>query len=131
MQGRAVTYDELVPDYEFHPVLCELEAAGVSKYVQAIESTESGLVPPLAVTARALKAMMGAFTLPADAIAIHTSQELELFKPVPVGATIECKTKVARKLTRGKMRMLVLQTDVYDDSSELVQSGKTTVVLPS
>ena len=129
MQNKTITYDELVSDYEFSPASYLLSDSIISKYVAATDSIFDGSVPPLAITALALTAMTGFFSLPSDAIAIHASQELEFFKPVPIGATIECRAKVARKLSRGQMRMLVLELSVFDQSKEKVQSGKTTIVL--
>ena len=131
MQDRTVSYEELIPGYEFPPASYEMSASLVSKYLKAVDSQGDGVVPPLAITACAITAMAGALSLPPGAIAIHASQELEFFKLVPIGATIECHTRVARKITRGKMSMLILELDVFDQSKEKVQSGKATIALPS
>jgi acyl dehydratase len=64
-------------------------------------------------------------------IAIHASQELEFFKPVPIGTTIECHIRVAQKIARGKMSMLILELEVFDQGKEKVQSGKATIALPT
>jgi len=131
MQDRTVSYEELIPGYEFPPASYEMSASLVSKYLKAVDSQGDGVVPPLAITACAITAMAGALSLPPGAIAIHASQELEFFKLVPIGATIECHTRVARKITRGKMSMLILELDVFDQSKEKVQSGKATIALPT
>jgi hypothetical protein len=131
MQDKSVSYEELEPGYEFPPAKYELSASLVSKYLKAVDSSDDGFVPPLAITACAIAAMAGSFSLPPGAIAIHASQELEFFKLLPVGATIECHFKVARKITRGKMSMLILELEVFDQSKEKVQSGKATIALPS
>jgi hypothetical protein len=131
MQDKTISYEELIPGYEFPPAKYELNASLVSKYLKAVDSTDDGFVPPLAITARAIAAMAGAFSLPPGAIAIHASQELEFFKVLPIGATIECHSRVARKITRGKMSMLILELEVFDQSKEKVQSGKATIALPS
>jgi len=130
MQDANVTYEELVPDYEFSPVNYDLSEPLISKYLQAVDISDGGFVPPMAIAAYSLQAMAGALSLPPDAIAIHTSQEIEFFKLVPVGATIECHAKVARKITRASMRMLVLELNVFNQDKEKVQSGKTTIVFP-
>ena len=131
MQDKTISYEELIPGYEFPPAKYELNASLVSKYLKAVDSADDGFVPPLAITARAIAAMAGAFSLPPGAIAIHASQELEFFKLLPIGATIECHSRVARKITRGKMSMLILELEVFDQSKEKVQSGKATIALPS
>jgi len=128
------TYEELVPGYEFPPARYELPSSLISEYLKAVDNPSElkifeEFVPPLAVGACALAAMSESLSLPPGSI--HASQEFEFFQLVPVGATIHCHAKVARKLSRGKMRMLVLEIDVFDESKEKVQSGKATVMLPS
>ena len=131
MQGNAVNYEELIPGYEFPPASYELSASLVSKYLQAVDGAGDGFVPPLAITACVIAAMSGSFSLPPGTIAIHASQELEFFKLVPIGATIECHTRVAQKITRGKMSMLILELEVFDKGKEKVQSGRATIALPT
>ena len=131
MQGNAVNYEELIPGYEFPPASYELSASLVSKYLQAVDGSDDGFVPPLAITACVIAAMSGSFSLPPGTIAIHASQELEFLKLVPIGATIECHTRVAQKITRGKMSMLILELEIFDQGNEKVQSGKTTIALPT
>jgi len=129
MQGNTVNYEELIPGYEFSPTSYELSASLVSKYLQAVDSAGDGFVPPLAITACVIATMAGSFSLPPGTVAIHASQELEFFKLVPIGAAIECHTRVAQKITRGKMSMLILELDIFDQGKEKVQSGKTTIAL--
>lgn len=124
----SVDYDELSVGYEFPVASYELDAALVSRYLKAVDSPGDDHVPPLAVAARALAAMAGWLSLPGGTI--HASQEFEFFKLVSVGSTVECRARVARKLARGSMRMLVLQLDVFDQTKERVQSGKATIILP-
>ena len=131
MQGNTVNYEELIPGYEFPPASYELSASLVSKYLQAVDGSGDGFVPPLAITACVIAAMSGSFSLPPGTIAIHASQELEFFKLVPIGATVECHTRVAQKITRGKMSMLILELEIFDQGNEKVQSGKTTIALPT
>jgi hypothetical protein len=127
-------FAELVPGYEFPPASYELSTSLISQYLKAVDSPDElkplrEFVPPLAIAAYAMTAMAGSLSLPPGSI--HASQEFEFFQLVPVGATINCQAKVARKLTRGKMGMLVLDLNVFDQSREKVQSGKATVVLPA
>jgi len=129
-----VSYEELIPGYEFPAVSYELTSSLISKYLRAVDSLNElevlrKFVPPLAIAAYAMAAMAGSLSLPPGSI--HASQELEFFKLVPIGAVINCQAKVARKLTRGKLHMLVLELNVFDQSNEKVQSGKATVMLPA
>ncbi len=128
-----ISYEELAPGYEFPPASYELSASLISKYLEAVDSPDElkvfgGFVPPLAIGAYAMAAMAGSLSLPPGTI--HASQEFEFFKLVPIGATINCQAKVARKLARATMHMLVLELNVLDQSRERVQSGKATIVLP-
>jgi len=131
MPVKTISYEELIPGYEFPPATYELSASLVSKYLKAVDSAGDGFVPPLAITACAIAAMTGSFSLPSGTIVIHASQELEFFKLVPIGATIECHIGVAQKITRGKMSMLILEFEVFDKVKEKVQSGRATIALPT
>jgi hypothetical protein len=131
MSDKAITYEELSVGYKFPPAIYELNASLVSKYLKAVDSAGDGFVPPLAITACAIAAMTGSFSLPSGTIAIHASQELEFFKLVPIGATIECHIRVAQKIARGKMGMLILEIEVFDKGKERVQSGRATIALPT
>jgi acyl dehydratase len=131
MPYKTISYEELIPGYEFPPATYELSASLVSKYLKAVDSAGNGFVPPLAITACAIAAMTRSVPLPPGTIAIHASQELEFFKLVPIGATIECHIGVAQKIARGKMSMLILELEVLDKGKEKVQSGKATIALPA
>lgn len=131
MPDKAISYEELTPGYKFPPAIYELSASFVSKYLKAVDSAGDGFVPPLAITACAIAAMTRSVPLPPGTIAIHASQELEFFKLVPIGATIECHIGVAQKIARGKMSMLILELEVFDKGKEKVQSGRATIALPT
>ena len=131
MQGNTVNYEELVPGYEFPLASYELSASLVSKYVQAVDGAGDGFVPPLAITACAIATMAGSISLPPGTVAIHASQDLEFFKPVPIGTTVECHIRVVQKIARGKIGMLILELGIFDQGKEKVQSGKATIALPA
>jgi acyl dehydratase len=131
MPDKPITYEELTPGYKFPPVTYELSTSFVSRYLKAVDAAGDGFVPPLAITACAVASMTKSVPLPPGTIAIHASQELEFFKLVPVGTTIECHIGVAQKIGRGKMSMLILEIEVFDGGKEKVQSGKATIALPA
>ena len=131
MPVKAISYKELIPGYKFPPAIYELSASLVSKYLKAVDSAGDGFVPPLAITACAIAAMTKSTPLPPGTIAIHASQELEFFKLVPIGTTIECHIGVAQKIGRGKMSMLILEIEVFDKGKEKVQSGRATIAVPT
>ena len=129
MADKSISYEELIPGYKFPPASYDLSVSLVSKYLEAVDGTGDGFVPPLAITALAIATMAGSIPLPPGTIAIHASQELEFFKLVPIGTTIECHIGVAQKIARGKMSMLILELEVFGQGKEKVQSGKTTIAL--
>jgi hypothetical protein len=131
MPDKPISYEELTPGYKFPPATYELNASFVSKYLKAVDSEGDGFVPPLAITACTIAATTKSVPLPPDTIAIHASQELEFFKMVPIGATIDCHIGVLQKITRGKMSMLILELEVFDKGKEKVQSGRATIALPT
>jgi acyl dehydratase len=131
MPDKATSYEELTPGYKLPPASYQLSASFVSKYLEAVDGAADGFVPPLAIAACAIAAMTTSIPLPPGSVAIHASQELEFFKTVPVGATIECHIGVAQKIARGKMSMLVLDIDVFEKGKDKVQSGRATVALPT
>ena len=125
----SISYEELTPGYEFPPSSYELSTSLISKYLNAVDSKGGEFVPPLAMAAYSMTAMSSYLSLPPGAI--HTSQELEFYKLVSIGAKVKCRAKVARKISRGQMHMLVLELNVWDENDEMVQSGKATVMLPA
>jgi len=131
MSAEAISCDELIPGYKFPPATYELTASLVSKYLKAVDGAGDGFVPPLAITACAIAAMTKSFSPPPGTVVIHASQELEFFKLVPIGAMIECHTRVVQKISRGKMSMLILEHEVFDEGKEKVQSGRATIALPA
>ena len=129
MPETSVSHEELIPGYKFPPASYVMSPALVSKYLTAVDGAGDGFVPPLAMTAVAIATMAGSIQLPPGLVAIHASQELEFFRLVPVGATVECHITVAQKMARGKMTMLILALEIYEQGKDRVQSGKATVAL--
>jgi len=121
-------YESLTPGQSFPRVEYALDAAAVELYVAAVGATRTGHVPPLAVAARAIASLGGLISLPPGTI--HASQDFEFNRLVPVGARVTCQATVVRKLSRGPMRMLTLETVIEDEAGQTVQKGRSTIVLP-
>ena len=129
-----LSFDQLVAGYEFPPISYELNASIISKYLEAV-GRRSGqhppapeFVPPLAIAAYVMTALSKSLVLPPGSI--HASQELEFFKLVPIGTTINCQGRVAQKLNRGKLHLLTIELNALNQDKEKVLSGKATLVLP-
>jgi acyl dehydratase len=121
-------YDDVSPGHEFPPVDYVLDAEAVEAYVGAVGAAPRSYVPPLAVAARAIASLGNLMEMPAGTI--HASQDFDFAALVPVGARVTCVAKVLRKLARGPMRMLTLEMIVSDEDGNVVQRGRSTVVLP-
>ena len=121
-------YDELTPGHEFPQVEYVLDESSVLAYVEAVGAATRSHVPPLAVAARAIASLGDLMVMPAGTI--HASQDFDFSALVPVGSRVTCVAKVLRKLARGPMRMLTLEMVVSDTNGNVVQRGRSTVVLP-
>lgn len=127
-----VSFEQLPIGYEFPPSSYELSTSVISKYLEAVgeqpDFLKSGIVPPLAIAACAMTALSQSLTVPPGSI--HASQELEFLKLVPIGATISCGGKIAQKLERGRLSLIVLEINALNQDREKVLAGKATVAVP-
>lgn len=126
------SFDQLAVGHEFPSTSYELSEPVISKYLEAVGGQQhfltSGIVPPLAIAAYAMTALSQSFPVPAGAI--HAAQELEFLKLVPIGTTISCSGKVAQKVQRGQLYLLVLEISALNQDKEKVLAGKATVAVP-
>jgi len=138
---QKVQCDQLDTGYEFSPASYDLDAATISKYLEAVGESGSlywqsdnpkaltGLVPPMAITTYAMTMLLQRLSLPPGSI--HVTQEVEFLKAIEVGTRITCHAKVSRKWERGKFHLLAIDLSILEQSKELVQSGKVSFILPS
>jgi len=130
-----LNFEQLIAGYEFPQTSYELNTFIISKYLKAVGIASEQLlpelkfVPPLAIAAYAMTSLSKWLELPPGSI--HASQELEFFNLVPIGATINCQSRVAQKLERGKLRLLTIELNALNQDKEKVLSGKATLVLLS
>ncbi len=129
-----LTWEQLVPGHEFSPVTYQMNLSAVTKYLEAVDqldewrsSSMAACVPPMALAACAMSAMSKLFTMPAGAI--HTAEDLEFYKPVPIGAIVSCHARVGRKSGRGKFQMLTLEMEILNEQNEKVISGQASIIL--
>ena len=125
-----ITYDQLTVGYEFPQASYELSASAVANYLRGVGQQGAiavEFVPPLAITACTIATMSESMEFTSGVI--HASQDLEFYKLVPVGSVIQCQSRVAGKVDRGKMHMLTIEYNAFNKDKEKVQSGKATLVL--
>jgi len=112
-----------------------LKPSVVAKYLEAVgrpsgqDSPTLEFVPPMAIAAYTMLVMSQSLSLPPGSI--HASQELEFLKLVPIGTTIDCRGRVAQKVNRGKLHLLVIELDAVSQEQEKVLTGQATIVVPS
>ena len=132
-QSSPLSFKQLPVGFEFPPTSYELTEAVIGKYLEAVdEETDlltSGIVPPLAIGACAMTALSQSFTVPPGSI--HASQELEFLKVVPIGASISCGGKIAQKMARGSLNLIILEINVTNQAGEKVMTGKATIAAPN
>jgi acyl dehydratase len=132
-EAPKIEYFQLTVGYEFPPQSYTLESEQVGFYLEATRDSSSlyrntGLVPPMAVTAYAMTSLSQSVTLPSGTI--HVSQELDFLCPVKTGDTITCRSKVSRKIDRGGMRLMNIDLTVTNQRAETVLTGKVGFILP-
>ena len=131
-QSSPLSFKQLPVGFEFPLISYELSEAIIAKYLEAVgEETDfltPGIVPPLAIAACAMTALSQSFTVPPGSI--HASQELEFLKPVPIGSRVSCGGRIAQKLARGSLNLVMLEIKVTDEDGERVLSGKATIAAP-
>lgn len=130
---QKVEYGQIEPGYRFPPVSYRIDASMISTYLKAVGETSNlydstELVPPMAIAAYAMTALSEGFAVPPGTI--HVSQELEFIDTVIAGDTITCQAEVKRKQERGRLHLLTVDLDVFNQNGVKMLTGKTSFVLP-
>lgn len=132
-QSSPLSFKQLPVGFEFPPTRYELTEPVIAKYLEAVgeesDFLTSGIVPPLAIAACAMTALSQSFTVPPGSI--HASQELEFLKIVSIGASVSCGGKIAQKLERGSLNLVILEINVTNQAGEKVLTGRATIAAPN
>ena len=112
-----------------------LDAKAVGDYASAVDdksnpATKDGvpLVPPMAIAALALSAVINTLQIPGGTI--HASQELSFGAVAAIGASLDCTATVAQNSVRRNWRFLVVNIEATSESGIAVMEGKSTIMLP-
>ena len=131
-QSSAVSLAELSVGFEFSPTRYELSKDLVSKYLEAVEGGKEfladGMVPPLAIAACAMTTISQSVRIPPGSI--HASQDFEFLKPLAIGASVNCGGRIAQKLERGGLCLIMMEIYVTDQGGNRVLTGKATIAAP-
>ncbi len=124
----AATLTEFPAGYEFEPQSIVLDAARSRAYRDATGDTlsvydEQDAVPPLAVAAFALGALLESVGLPPGTL--HANEYVRAHQPVPAGASIECRARVAQRSLRAGRVFVVLESEIMLDGAAAVTTRAT------
>lgn len=119
--------------HEFSTAEFELSPDWVSAYVTAVEdgaitSLGADAVPPMAVAALAIRALLEGAGLPAGAI--HIGQELAFLRAARAGDRLAVKASVASRGERAGWVLMGVDISVESGAGE-VMSGRAVVTFPA
>jgi acyl dehydratase len=123
---------DLPKGYAFPPVSFELTDDWVQAYVDAVEDAATGgiapdLVPPMAVAALSVRAMLEQASLPPGTL--HAGQELSFLSPVHRGETLTVSAQVASRGERAGWVLMGIELRV-ERGDQPVMTGRATISFP-
>ncbi len=132
-EERKTEYQDLKAGQEFPPASFQVDSTTVADYLKAVGEDNviyrnTGLVPPMAVAALALKALISAISMPPGTI--HVSQEFEFMATVSTRDTLTSQATVSRIQERGKLHLITVAVSVLNQENKPVLAGKTGFILP-
>jgi acyl dehydratase len=125
-----LTLSALEKGHIFPATKFELDHDWVRDYIDAVGdevSRELGIVPPMALAALSIRALLAQSGLPAGAI--HVGQDLSFHRPVARGESLVASAEVT---SRGERQGWVLMSIAMRiaDSAALAMEGKATITFP-
>jgi acyl dehydratase len=124
---------DLPAGHSFQPIAFKIDAEKSRAYRAATGDTLSlyddlNAVPPLAVAALALGALMEVIDLPDGTL--HGNETLEAHAPVTVGATLDCTPTITRNATRAGMVFTTFEFVIRQEGRTVITS-RATVLYPA
>jgi acyl dehydratase len=112
----------------------ELSAEWVREYVASVEDGAIGeidgdYVPPMAIAALALRALLEGARLPDGAI--HLGQELAFLRPVRVGEKLHASARVVSRGERQGWVLTGVEMDVTAGDGSPVMRGRALATMPA
>ena len=112
----------------------QITADAAREYLDAVGDDlpvygDTGIAPPLMLTARVVGLLLDRLSLPDGAI--HSLQDVATVNAPPIGSVVTATAQVEPGRIRGGMRFLTVNYRVADADSDVeLQRGRTTVLLP-
>ncbi len=119
--------------HEFPPASFDLSAEWVEAYVASVEdeaigALDGGFVPPMAVAALAMRALLEHASLPPGTL--HAGQELAFTAPVRRGETLTVAARIASRGQRAGWVLMGVELRVARDGGT-VMTGRATLSFPA
>ncbi len=127
------TLAALEKGHEFPPASFDLSDQWVGDYVvsvedEAISALDSGFVPPMAVAALAIRALLEQASLPPGTL--HAGQELAFTAPVRRGETLTVAARIASRGKRAGWALIAVELRVAREGAT-VMTGRATLSFPA
>lgn len=88
-----------------------------------------GAIPPLALAARAIGALLEELALPAGTV--HAAQELDCRRLVKLGEEVTCMATLSRPSKRGDWHFISVSFTMAGKDGQVLVGGKSTVLTPA
>ncbi|HEY5640279.1 MAG TPA: MaoC family dehydratase [Dehalococcoidia bacterium] len=127
------TLAALEKGHQFPPAAFDLSDEWVDAYVAAVEDEAisalgGGSVPPMAVAALAIRALLERAGLPPGTL--HAGQELKFAAPVRRGDTLSVSARIASRGERAGWTLMGVELRV-ERADETVMTGRATISFPA
>jgi acyl dehydratase len=124
----AVTLTDFPAGHEFEAISIPLDAERSRAYRDATGDPlplydEQAAVPPLAVAAFALGALLERVGLPPGTL--HANEYVRAHRPVPAGSTVEAHARVAQRSLRAGRVFIALESEITLDGAPAVTTRAT------
>ena len=129
-----LSWEALAKGTELPSLSFELSPGWVKEYVEAVDDRAigelgSGVVPPMAVAALAIRSLLEAVELPPGAL--HVGQELQFLRPLEKGEKLRSRARVVSRGQRAGWALVAIDLRAEDGAGQTVMTGRTTVVAPA
>ena len=92
------------------------------------EYGEFGIVPPVAISALVIGALLDKLRLPSGTI--HSLQEIETIAPAHTGDSLNAFARIGQTRQRGELKFVTVNYNVNNSTGKAVQVGRSTVLVP-
>lgn len=122
------TLTDVPAGHEFEAISIKLDATRSKAYRDATGDPlavyeDQAAVPPLAVAAFALGALLESVGLPPGTL--HANEYVRAHRIVPADATVECRARVAQRSLRAGRVFVVLESEIVLDGVPAVTTRAT------